>query len=420
MTAMRELWEPQPGEFSWAGGIENTFIPQSRPGLRPLDEYELTQHYEQWRADLARAATLGIRKIRWGIPWYRVEPRPGHFCWDWIDEVLTYLVHDLQIQPIVDLMHYGTPLWLERSFLDEHYPEYVAAYAQAFVERYRGLVRFYTPLNEPTVNAEFCGRRGIWPPYQTGESGYVAVLLSLARGIQLSARAIRQADPGAVLVAVEAMNWSQPGTPAAREAAQFIDQQNLLCWDLVSGRVHEHHPLHNWLLAQGATRAALAQLQEQPIIQDILGVNFYPWSAHFIERDESGNIRTVPVPANGMVLADVLRRCHAHTLRPLFVTETSSPGDIDARAKWMDETLEAVQTVRAEGIPVIGYTWFPLMTMIDWDYRLTEQPVDDYLLHLGLWDAHFDDQRLLVREETPLVAHYQQVIQTFTVRDIPV
>src|SRR5690242_9677406 len=131
MTAQRELWEPQPGEFSWAGGIENTFIPQSGPGLRPLDEYELTQHYEQWRADLARAATLGIQKIRWGIPWYRVEPQQGHFVWDWTDEVLAYLVRDLQIQPIVDLMHYGTPFWLEQSFLNKRYPEYVAAYARA-------------------------------------------------------------------------------------------------------------------------------------------------------------------------------------------------------------------------------------------------------------------------------------------------
>lgn len=412
MTAQRELWEPQPGEFSWAGGIENTFIPQSGPSLRPLDEYELTQHYEQWRADLARAATLGIQKIRWGIPWYRVEPQQGHFVWDWTDEVLTYLVHDLQIQPIVDLMHYGTPFWLEQSFLDKRYPEYVAAYARAFVERYRGLVHFYTPLNEPTVNAEYCGRRGIWPPYQTGEHGYVAVLLSLARGIQLTAQAIRNADPGAVLVAVEAMNWSQASNRAAVEAAQTIDQQNFLCWDLVRGNVHEQHALYHWLLEQGATRSALAQLQEQPTTHDILGVNFYPWSAHFIERDETGSIRPLPVPSDGMLLADVLRRCYAHARRPLFVTETSSLGDVVARAKWMDETIEAVRTVRAEGIPVTGYTWFPLMTMIDWEYRLTEQPVDEHLLHLGLWDAHFNDQRLLVREETPLVAHYQHYIQS--------
>ena len=49
----------------------------------------------------------------------------------------------------------------------------------------------------------------------------------------------------------------------------------------------------------------------------------------------------------------------------------------------MDETLEAVRLLRAEGIPVIGYTWFPLFTMVDWKYRKGKQKVDKYLIHLG-------------------------------------
>ncbi|HET9221837.1 MAG TPA: family 1 glycosylhydrolase, partial [Roseiflexaceae bacterium] len=194
----------QPSAFIWAGGIENTFIPQERPGLRALDEYELTQHYEQWRGDLERAASLGISMLRWGVPWYRVEPHPGAFDWSWIDQVLDYMVRDLRIQPIVDLMHYGTPLWLEDSFAAPDYPERVAAYAGAFAARYGELVRYYTPLNEPIVNADFCGRRGVWPPYLTSDRGFVRVLLPIARGIQLSAQAIRATDPDAILVAVEA------------------------------------------------------------------------------------------------------------------------------------------------------------------------------------------------------------------------
>src|SRR5690349_393660 len=159
--------------FLWAGGIEDTFIPQAKHGLRALEEYELTQHYAQWRGDLARAASLGIGALRWGVPWYRVETAPGVFDWTWIDQVLDYMACALHIEPIVDLMHYGTPLWLEGSFAAADYPERVAAYAGAFAARYGELVRYYTPLNEPTVNADMCGRRGIWPPYQTGETGYL-------------------------------------------------------------------------------------------------------------------------------------------------------------------------------------------------------------------------------------------------------
>jgi beta-glucosidase/6-phospho-beta-glucosidase/beta-galactosidase len=73
-------------------------------------------------------------------------------------------------------MHYGTPLWMENAFINSAYPARVAEYAFAFAERYKELVRYYTPLNEPMVNALFCGRLGQWPPHLEGMDGYVKVL----------------------------------------------------------------------------------------------------------------------------------------------------------------------------------------------------------------------------------------------------
>jgi beta-glucosidase len=403
--------------FLWAGGIEDTFIPQERPGLRALEEYELTQHYQQWRDDLARAASLGIGALRWGVPWYRVEQQPGVFDWAWIDEVLGYMVRDLRIEPIVDLMHYGTPFWLEGSFIAPDYPERVAAYAGAFAARYGDLVRYYTPLNEPTVNAEFCGRRGEWPPYLTGEAGYLRVLLPIARGIQLSAQAIRAADPDAILVAVEAMGWCHAATPEAQPAALRREQHELLAWDLVRGAVDAKHPLYAELLANGASEIELAWLRAGATEHDWLGVNFYPWSACEIMVGEGGTTRTQPLPRDGRRLADVLRRCHAHASVPLLVTETSANEDITGRAAWMDETIAAVHEVRAAGLPVIGYTWFPLITMVDWAYRTSDRPVAEHLLHLGLWDSHFDEQGVLVREPTPLVEQYREYIRSDATND---
>ena len=59
----------------WATGIEDTFIAETTPGKRRLDEYELQQHYELWRQDLDLATDVGFDMIRYGIPWYRVEPQ---------------------------------------------------------------------------------------------------------------------------------------------------------------------------------------------------------------------------------------------------------------------------------------------------------------------------------------------------------
>ena len=105
-------------EFLWAVGIEDTFIPQTRAGHRRLDEYELMGHYQLWKQDLDLAADLGVSAIRYGIPWYKVNPQPGVFDWSWTDAVLEYLVVAKKLTPIVDLMHYGTPLWLENQFVN--------------------------------------------------------------------------------------------------------------------------------------------------------------------------------------------------------------------------------------------------------------------------------------------------------------
>lgn len=65
--------------FVWGTGIEDTFIAHEEPSRRRLDEYELTQHYRFWREDVDLAASIGFRAMRYGIPWYRVEPEPGGF-----------------------------------------------------------------------------------------------------------------------------------------------------------------------------------------------------------------------------------------------------------------------------------------------------------------------------------------------------
>ena len=396
----------QTDTFHWAVGIENTFIPQERSGLRALEEYDLTQHYQLWCEDIDRAADLGVSLIRWGIPWYRVNPKPGRYDWAWVDEVLDYLVNQKGIQPIVDLMHYGTPLWLKNSFLNADYPQYVAEYAHKVAERYGRLVRYYTPLNEPTVNAEFCGRRGEWPPYLEGEAGYVKILLPIVRGMVRTTSAVREADPDAIFVQVEALGWgwTQDERLQAEVARQLA--HTYLAFDLFTGRVDTAHLLWPYLRQHGVTEKNLAWLRERAGAVDVLGVNLYPWSGGEVVMGPDGRAQ-LRGELNGYHLADVLRQTWNRYHIPLMVTETSARRDVDGRSQWMEETITAVATVRAEDIPVVGYTWFPMMTMIDWEYRRTDKPLADYLLHLGLWDSAFDENGVLQREATPLVEKYR-------------
>ncbi|MGI8534607.1 MAG: beta-galactosidase, partial [Candidatus Limnocylindrales bacterium] len=148
VTTLRERlareW-PADGSFLWATGIEDTFIGQPiiHSG-RPLDEYVLTQHDRNWRQDLDLASSLGVRGLRYGLPWYRLQPEPDRFDWTWSDEVLAYAAGTLGLRVIIDLVHYGTPGWLEGGFVEPDYPAAVAAYAGAVAERYGHLVSAYT------------------------------------------------------------------------------------------------------------------------------------------------------------------------------------------------------------------------------------------------------------------------------------
>jgi beta-glucosidase len=376
----------QPEKFLWAAGIEDTFVPQERKGHRALDEYELLGHYAHWREDLALGKELGVKALRWGVPWYKVEPESGRFDWSWTDQVIPYLVNDLGISPIVDLMHYGCPFWLKREFASPSYPARVAAYSFAFAERYRDLVKWYTPLNEPIINSLMCGMRGLWPPYLKGESGYIRILLQLARGIIKTVNAIREADPDSVMFHVEATGMTRTARQDLAVLAHEEKHRGYICYDLVSGRVGHDHLLFSWLVRNGASPDDLDELASHGIDLDVLGMNFYPqWSTKLMYIDKRGRLAFSDTEPEGGGFMELISDYYDRYRVPIMITETSAIGSDEIREQWLDSSVAMIKTLRSQGVPMIGYTWFPLFTMIDWRYRFGNDPLENYFLELGLY-----------------------------------
>jgi hypothetical protein len=182
-----------------------------------------------------------------------------------------------------------------------------------------------------------------------------------------------------------------------------------LCFDLCTGRLRDDHPLLPFLEQHGVTPNVLGWFTAHAVTFDIFGANFYPWSYGRLVPDGRGKLRPEKPKrrTHGGAIAGVLSDAWSRYHLPVMVTETSANEPIEGRALWMDETIAAVQALRAEKVPVVGYTWFPMMTMIDWAYRKGHRPIQDYLLHLGLFDSHFDENGVLRREPTALVERYQ-------------
>lgn len=395
-------------DFRWATGIEDTFVPQARPGLRSLDEYALMNHYERWREDLQLARDVGAQMIRWGIPWYRVEPERGQFDWSWTDQVLPYMVQELGLEPILDLMHYGTPSWLKRSFVDPAYPDAVAGYARAVAERYGHILRYYTPLNEPVVNALMCGRRGVWPPYLRGDRGFLAVGIALAKGIVKTVQALKEVDPHAVMVHVEAAGLTRAAQEELEPLAAEYRRRDYLFLDLVSGRVTGRHPLFGWLLNNGVSWNDLRFLSEHAVGLDIVGLNFYPqWSTRQLITNAQGRLQSRLVEQDGAGFAELIGGFWERYGAPIMITETSAKQGIAIKRRWLESSVAAIGRLRAEGVPVLGYTWFPLFTMVDWRYRTGTGPRNDYLIELGLYESEIGLDGALHYQPTALVEQFR-------------
>jgi beta-glucosidase len=396
------------GRFHWAVGIEDTFVPQVALGRRRLDEYELTQHHVFWHQDLGLAAEAGATAIRYGFPWYRLEPERGRFEWDWADRVVDRL-EELGLEAIVDLMHYGTPLWLDNQFLNHAYPDAVAEYASRLAERYRGRLRAYTPLNEPFVNALYCGERGIWPPYLTGEDGFVKLVRALVRGFVATQRAVSQAIGGeATFVHVEAAARFA-GEDDVADALAFHRARVLLIQDLLVGRVDEGHPLAGYLREHGFDDDDLAWCRENTAEPDVVGANFYP---HLSTTEHVAGRPAVPRARReegALGLEEVVRLFAERYGRPVFITETSVDGDAAERIRWLDESVGVLARLREEGVHVVGYTWWPLFDLVDWEYRESWGGPEEHLVQMGLYDLRDDGIGRLERVRTPVVDRFREL-----------
>ena len=394
-------WYEQPG-LHFAVGLEDTFIPQTRFGQRSLDEYELTQHYHYWHEDLALARDSGAKMIRWGIPWYRVNPAHGQWDWTWLDHVVTRFV-ELGLEPIVDLMHYGTPLWLANEFINDGYPEAVAEYAGRVAERYRGALNVFTPLNEPLLNTIYCGEFGYWPPYLRGDDGFVKVLRAIGRGIVLTQRAVAEASAGdATFVHVEASFRYSGDLDSYRDEVAHLRHRAFIVEDLVTGRVGATHPLSAFLARHGFADDDLAWFQVNTAEPDVMGVNYYP--AVSTEQFAAGQQHTGgPLDPRPRVdawtdgLTEVLTAFAERYQRPVFLTETSYSGSVEDRLRWLDDSVACLHRLRASGVDVVGYTWWSLLDMVRWDYRDGLLPPEAYMLPMGLCDLQPDGAGVLRR-----------------------
>jgi hypothetical protein len=234
-------------------------------------------------------------------------------------------------------------------------------------------------------------------------------MLAVCDGIQRTVTRLREVDPEIVCVHVDATDLFRSNSATLQDEAARRQDIVFLPLDLVTGRVREGHALHGWLLHNGADECALDQLAADAVALDVVGLNLYPMFSDKELVEARGHLRIRMRYAAGDIVDRLAALYWDRYRAPLLVSETAADGSVRRRAAWLEESIRAVARTRARGIPLVGYTWWPLFALVTWGYREGRKDPAAYLRQMGLWDLVRDESGL-ARVATPLVERYREIV----------
>lgn len=370
---------PTTQRFIFATGIECSYPTIETPrGRVRQDQLAKCGHYERWREDFQLTREMGINFLRYGPPYFSMHVAPGRYDWSFTDEVLP-VMRELGIVPIMDLCHFGVPDWLE-NFQNPDLPRYFAEYARAFAERYPW-VRFYTPMNEMYIAAEFSGYYGWWNERLASHEGFVTALKHIVRANFEAMLEIVKVRPDALFVLCESSEHTHADDPALAERAEFFNERKYLTLDLTCNH-RINIGMYEYLRDNGMTEEEYRFFHRYDLREHfIMGHDYYPANEKLLvgggdteqERVYGGDVFGYYVLA---------REYYARYNLPVMHTETNAREDV--AAAWLWKTWTNIQQLRRDGLPVCGMTWYSLTDQVDWDTALRED--NNRVNTLGLYD----------------------------------
>ncbi|PNY79525.1 family 1 glycosylhydrolase [Deinococcus koreensis] len=383
----------QASNFMFATGIECSY-PTIQGGRVRRDQLEECGHYERWRDDLRLVKELGLRFLRYGLPYHRVHLGPGHYDWEFADQAMAEL-RRLGITPILDLLHFGVPDWLG-NFQNPELPVHFAAYVEAVARRYPW-VRYYTPVNEIYVTARASGRDGLWNEQLKSEIGFVTALKHATAANILACHAIARVRPDAIIVQSESAEFLHDASTRRRPEIALQNRLRFLAFDLLYS-VPPDADICLYMMDNGLTREEYQWFMAgEPPGHQIMGNDYYGRNEKIVKPDG-----TVCIAEDVLGWSQITRAYYERYRKPVFHTETNV-FDPEQAPAWLWKQWMNVLSMRQEGVPVLGFTWYSLIDQIDWDIQLAEQR--GTVNACGLYDLN--------RQPRPVAAAYRELLEHF-------
>jgi beta-glucosidase/6-phospho-beta-glucosidase/beta-galactosidase len=387
------LPDGSPGSFMFATGIECS-NPTIDNGRIRRDLLEETGHYDHWREDLNLVRDLGLKVLRYHLPYHKTHLGPGKYDWSFADEVMPEMQR-LGITPIMDLLHFGVPDWLG-NFQNPELPTLFCQYADAFAERFPW-VRFYTPVNEIYVAAKFSGRDGIWNEQLKSDKGFVTAIKHLVAASILANHRIALRRPNCVIVQSESAELVHEARAERTPEVQLANRQRFLSLDLLYANAPDADTMF-YLLDNGLTRDEYAWFMKgEPPGYQIMGTDYYASNERVMTPDGS------MLPAQDVAgWYQITRDYYDRYRKPVMHTETNV-SDRDEAPNWLWKQWLNIIRMRESGVPVLGFTWYSLVDQVDWDIGLAEK--NGRVNPNGLYDLN--------RQPNPVAGAFRQLLEEF-------
>jgi len=382
-----------PRNFMFATGIECSY-PTIGHGKIRRDLLEETDHYNRYKEDLGLVKEMGLNGLRYNLPYYKIQKAPGKYDWEFADLALAEIKR-LGITPILDLMHFGVPDWIE-NFQNPELPVHFAEYCAAVAQRYPW-VRFYTPVNEIYVTARASARDGIWNEQLKSDKGFVTAMKHLVAASIMGNQQIAKYRPDCVIVQSESAEYIHEMRAVESDATRITNKLRFLSLDLLYAHTIDAEVLL-FCLDNGMTREELKWFMAgEPPGYQIMGNDYYGRNEKIIKP-------------NGDLCAaeDVLgwytmtKQYYERYRKPVFHTETNTFNALEAEC-WLWKQWVNVTRIRQDGVPVVGFTWYSLLDQIDWDISLAEKR--GIVNACGLYDLN--------RKIRPVGESYKMLLKEF-------
>ncbi len=379
--------------FMFATGIECSY-PTIDNGKTRRDLLEECGHYERFEEDLHLIKDLGLKVVRYGLPYYKISRREGHYDWEFADQAMN-LIKKLELTPILDLMHFGVPDWVG-DYQNPELPVHFAKYCAAVARRYPW-VRYYTPVNEIYVTAKFSAKDGVWNEQLNSDQAFVTAMKHTVAASILGTQEIAKHRNDCIIVQSETAEYLHETCAEISQKTRMENKQRLISLDLLYAKQPDAE-IYQYLLDNGLTKEEYDwfMVGEPPGYQ-VMGNDYYGDNERILKPDG-----TICTAEDVFGWYQITKDYYNRYKKPVMHTETNHK-DPEKAPTWLWKQWINILRMRADGVPVLGFTWYSLIDQIDWDKGLSKK--EGTVNRCGLYD--------LDRKPRPVAEAYRMLLKEY-------